>query len=358
MTDYNRLMETMKRAPRIVIALVVLSTAAGFGYERLTRDRSPDSIEVTGTVEAREADLGFQAAGRLERLNAREGDLIEVGTELAALDRSELLAERAVALARIDAAQAYLTELVRGSRAEDIARAEALLSVAEDRQEAARRDVERLRPLAQQELVSQQTFDHQETAADVAVGEADKAREELKLLRAGTRPERIAAQRAAVAEATATLARIDALLGQSTVTAPFGGVVTVRHREPGEAIQPGTPVLTLQNLSDRWVRAYVPGDEVGRLSLGQCAVITADAFAEREYAGVVSYISSVAEFTPRNVQSTKDRVRLVYEVRIRIVGDDAIDLKPGLPGDVSFETSVGQAVASAGCTAPATVAVR
>src|SRR5262249_6762446 len=158
-----------------------------------------------------------------------------------------------------------------------------------------------------------------------------RATEELKLLEAGTRPQRIAAQRAAVAQAEASLERIDAMLTQSTIRAPFTGVVTIRHREPGEAVAAGSPVLTPPNLSDRWVRVYVPGSDVGRVGFGQCASIAADGFADRRYQGTVTYISSVAEFTPRNVQSTKDRVRLVYEVRVRVNDDDRLDLKPGLP---------------------------
>ena len=104
------------------------------------------------------------------------------------------------------------------------------------------------------------------------------------------------------------------------------------------------------NRDDRWVRIYVPGDQVGRLALGQCASIQADGFADRSYTGRVRYIARVAEFTPRNVQSTKDRVRLVYEVRVRITGDDQVDLKPGLPADVTFSPATaaqcGPAIAS------------
>jgi HlyD family secretion protein len=231
-----------------------------------------------------------------------------------------------------------------------------MLKVAVDRRESARRDVERLSSLAQQSLISKQAFDHQQTEVDIADGEVARATEELKLLQSGTRPERIAAQRATLAQAVAAVERLDAALAQATVRAPFAGTVTVRHREPGEAISAGTPVLTLQNLDDRWVRVYVPGDDVGRISLGRCATIRADGFADRTYAGVTSYISSVAEFTPRNVQSTRDRVRLVYEVRVRIVGDDAIDLKPGLPGDVTFAPTGPTATAQAACVAPTTVA--
>jgi HlyD family secretion protein len=322
---------------KLVIVVLVLAASGGvITYRALARARDPNTILVSGTVEATEAELGFQVSGRIEQVRAHEGDEVKPGDELASLERSELLADRGVATAQIASAQALLSEYVAGSRQEEIARAKAALAVAEDRQKSARQDLERLRGLAQQSVISRQAFDHQQTEADVAAGEVAKATEDLSLLQAGTRTERIAGQRAALAQATATLGRIDAQLGQTVIKAPFAGTVTIRHREPGEAIAPGGAVLTLQNLENRWVRIYVPGDEVGRLALGECASIGSDGFADRRYTGKVSYISRVAEFTPRNVQSTKDRVRLVYEVRVRIVGDDAIDLKPGLPGDVSF----------------------
>lgn len=331
----------MKRGPRVfIVAGILILGGGGAGYHLLTRG-GEHPILASGTIEATEAELGFQVSGRLELVGAREGDRVETGQEIAVLDRAELLAERAVAQAQVDAARALLSELIAGSRREEIERAQAVLSVATERRDAAQRDVERLRSLAEQSLVSRQSFDHQETALSVAEGEVARATQDLKLLQAGTRPERIAGQRATLAQADASLGRIDALLSQTAVRAPFPGTVTIRHREPGEAVAPGTPVLTVRNLAERWVRVFVPGDEVGRLTLGQCASIAADAYAGRRYPGTVSYIASVAEFTPRNVQSTKDRVRLVYEVRVRIVGDAAIDLKPGLPGDVTFGAEPG-----------------
>jgi HlyD family secretion protein len=326
----------MKKPPILVLVLVLAASGGGLMYTALKGPEDKDTIFVSGTVEATEAELGFQVAGKLERVLAQEGDEVRPGAELAALEQTELEAEREVARAQIASAQALLSEYVAGSRREEIARARASLAVAEQRQKSAKQDLERLRGLAQQSVISRQAFDHQQTEADVADGEVNQATEELRLLEAGTRVERITGQRATLAQANAALGRIDAQLSQTTIKAPFSGTVTIRHREPGEAVSAGAPVLTLQNLENRWVRIYVPGDEVGRLSLGQCASIASDGFAERRYGGRVSYISRIAEFTPRNVQSTKDRVRLVYEVRVRIVGDEAIDLKPGLPGDVTF----------------------
>jgi HlyD family secretion protein len=327
----------MTRLHRIVAGAVVLSAAGVFiTYRSMSASDAADDILASGTVEARQADLGFQLAGRVEAIGAREGDRVVAGAELASLENAELEAQRAMAAAQQRAAQAQLDELLAGSRREEIARARAALDVAVERREAARRDVDRLRPLAEKELVSRQDFDHQRTALGVAEGEASKAGEDLQLLEKGPRKERIEAQRASVAQAAATVARIDATLAQSVLRAPFGGTIVVKHREAGEAIPAGAPVLTIRDLGDRWVRLYVPGDEVGRLHLGQKATVTADGWADRKYAGTISHIASVAEFTPRNVQTTKDRVKLVYEVRVRITGDSAVDLKPGIPADVRF----------------------
>jgi HlyD family secretion protein len=331
----------MHKTPRIIIGGVVLSSIGAFAIYHTTfaADRNSGSILASGTVEATQAELGFQVSGRLEQLSVREGDQVTAGGRLAKLEQSELIAEREVARAQVAAAQAGLSELLAGSRREEIAHARAVLAVATDRRDLAQRDVERLTPLAEQSLVSRLAFDQQRTQLSVSQGEVAKAKEDLQILATGPRAERIAAQRATLAQAQATVGRIDARLAQTELTAPFSGTITVRHRELGEAMSPGAPVLTIRNFDDRWVRVYIPGDEVGNLALGQSASITSDANTDKRYTGAISYIASVAEFTPRNVQSTKDRVKLVYEVRVRIAGDASVDLKPGLPADVQFQNA-------------------
>jgi HlyD family secretion protein len=338
----------MHTKPRILIGGVVLSAIGAFAIYRTTSaaDRDGAAILASGTVEATQAELGFQVSGRLEHLTVREGDQVTAGGKLANLEQSELIAQRNVARAQVAAAEAGLAELLAGSRREEIAHARAMLDVAIEKRDYAKRDVDRLAPLAEQSLVSRQAFDQQRTQLGVAQGEVAKAKEDLQILETGPRRERIAAQRAALAQATATVQRIDAMLAQTELAAPFAGTITVRHREPGEAMSPGAPVLTIRNFDDRWVRVYIPGDEVGRLTLGQPASITGDANPDKHYAGAISYIASVAEFTPRNVQSTKDRVKLVYEVRVRVSGDTTVDLKPGLPADVRFEPAEAPVVSS------------
>jgi HlyD family secretion protein len=122
-------------------------------------------------------------------------------------------------------------------------------------------------------------------------------------------------------------------------------LVTVRHREPGETVSSGVPVLTVMDPEDRWVRIYVREDRIGEVSLGQSATITSDTYPDRSYSGEVVFIASEAEFTPRNVQTTEERVKLVYAVKVRITGDPSHHLKPGIPADVVLsgtEQDVGE----------------
>ena len=118
------------------------------------------------------------------------------------------------------------------------------------------------------------------------------------------------------------------------IAAPFDGLVTVRHREPGEIVAPGTAVLTVMNSDDRWVRIYVREDRVGAVKIGMAAEVSSDTYPDKRYPGRVSFIASEAEFTPKNVQTTEERVKLVYAVKVHITEDPDFDLKPGMPADV------------------------
>jgi HlyD family secretion protein len=134
--------------------------------------------------------------------------------------------------------------------------------------------------------------------------------------------------------AQALVRQVGAQLANAVVVAPFGGIVTVRQRQPGEIVAPGAPVVTVANFDDRWVRIYIAENRLGAVSIGQVATITTDTYRDRSYPGTVSFIASEAEFTPRNVQTTEERVKLVYAVKVRITGDSTLALKPGMPADV------------------------
>jgi HlyD family secretion protein len=291
-------------------------------------------IEASGTLEATEADLGFQVPGRIDSIMVQEGDRVTAGERLAVLDLKELSARREAASAQGAAQRARLAELERGFRPEEIAQAEVALRSASFRLSDAERDRTRVRNLFEGGAVSRQALDNQESTYNVALAERDRLQEQVTLLKSGSRPEQISAQRALVAQAQAALAQTEATLTQAVVVAPFPGTVTRRQREPGEVVSAGLPVVSLANLDDRWVRIYVREDEVGRVRIGEKAEITVDAFPGKTYAGEVVFIAQEAEFTPRNVQTKEERVKLVYRVKVRVVGDSAQDLKAGIPADV------------------------
>ena len=323
---------------------VVIATAAGIAGWLALRTSGADESELaaSGTVEVVEADLGFQTAGRIESLAVREGNAVTRGSTLAQLDRSELDARRAAAEAQLAASQALLDELQTGSREEEVAQGRAAVRAASRRLNDAERDLERTGRLFEGGAVSQQDLDHQQTAFELAQAEQDQTRERLIVLETGPRRERIAAQAANVRQAEAALAQIDATLANTAIIAPFDGIVTIKHRSVGEIVPPGTPVVTVMNPDERWVRIYLRQDVVGRVALGQTVTITADAYSDRTYRGEVTHIASEAEFTPRNVQTTAERVKLVFEVRVRIIEDPTFDLKPGLAADVLLDTDAAR----------------
>ena len=320
---------------RILIPAVVLAVAAvALKLTVFRGDGTNGALTASGTVEATEAQLGFQSPGRIETIRVREGDPVKAGDTLALLERSELAARRAQAAAQLGAARALLAELEAGSRSEERIQAQQALQAATDRLNDAQRDVDRTRRLFEAGALAQEAYDKARLQLDVLGAQKSQAVQQLQLVQTGPRPERIAAQRAAVAQAEAAVAQIEATLANAVIRAPFGGVVTVRDREVGETVPAGAPVLTIMNLEDRWVRIYIPEDRVGAVRIGQDAAITADTYRSRRYGGRVSFVASQAEFTPRNVQTREERVKLVYAVKVRITADSTHDLKPGIPADV------------------------
>jgi HlyD family secretion protein len=332
-------MKLPPRPVRAVLALVLVAAIAWFGWSVFRGDGSENGVEASGTVEATEADLGFEIPGRVADVAVREGDRVRAGQRLAGIDTTELEAALRAARSQAEAARSRLDELRSGFRVEEVAQARAMLRAAKSRLANAEEDLARGRALFEGGAISRERLDQLATARDVTAAEAEAAAEQLRLLERGPRPEQVAAARATLEAAEAEAGRLEARIGFSSVLAPFDGIVTVRHREPGETVAPGAPVLTVMDPGDRWVRIYVPENRAGRLRLGGPAEIRADAYPDRTYAGEVMHIASEAEFTPRNVQTTEERVKLVYEVRVRVTGDPELELKPGLPADVTLDTA-------------------
>ncbi len=269
------------------ILIAGLAGIAGLGIVLATKflGNGDDGLSASGTIEATEAQLGFQAAGRVELIKVREGEAVKQGEVLARLDTRETEARLAQARAQVNATTLRLKE--------------------------AERDVARGRTLLAGGAIGQEPYDKTLLAFNVAQSEHAQAR--------------------------ASVQAIEAVLANMTIRASFDGVVTVRHREPGEIVPAGAPVLTVMNPNDRWVRIYIPENRIGAVHLGKKATISTDTWPDKRYAGEVTYIASQAEFTPKNVQTTEERVKLVYAVKVRISDDPKFELKSGMPADVRLE---------------------
>jgi len=323
-----------------IIAPVVLIGGAAAVWVIATGDEAEDgAIVASGTVEATEADVGFQTGGRIEEVLVVEGDRVTARQPLARLDGAELEARLAAAEAQVEVARAQLTELREGARPEEMAQARAAVTAAAQRLETARTEAGRARRLFDGGAISRQALDEANTQLAVVEAQHVQAAEQLLALERGTRTERIAAATAQLHQAEAVMEQIDAVLASAVALSPWPGIVTTRHREPGETVAPGTPVITVLNPDDRWVRVYIGEADLVRLSLGQRVAIIADGLPDMRFAGSVSHIAEQAEFTPRNVQTPEERSRLVYAVKVRVLEDAELRLKTGMPVDVRIETA-------------------
>lgn len=320
---------------KMVIALfILLLAAAGFGYRRwrFRNSDTPNLIRVSGNIEVTDAEVSFKIAGRVVQRMVDEGQSVRKGQRIAVLDSTELTQQVALQKAELNAAEADLAELLAGSRPEEIGQGRAALAVTRSEVERTGADYRRARELYQQGIVSVRDFEIRQADFDVAQAKLRDATERLTLLEKGPRQEKIAQSRARVEAARQALARNVTQLGYTDVFSPLTGVVTSKNVEPGEYVAPGTPLVTVGDLEHIWLRAYINETDLGRVKLGQPVQITTDTYPGRVYEGQVSFISPEAEFTPKNVQTDRERVKLVYRIKIDVT-NSRMELKPGMPAD-------------------------
>jgi HlyD family secretion protein len=319
----------------LVLILIVLVLSAGVAvwwfYFRQS-DYSNSRIFISGNIEATEVDLAFRIGGQIKRFPAEEGDAIKAGQVVAELDKDTLLAMKGAAEAEIRASQAVLDELEVGTRAEEIEMARAVLRSAESRLENAKAEYERYVPLFKRGAISASAFDAKETALEVARAEHNNASERLKELEVGPREEQIRAARARLERAKWELKKIELDLEHSTVQSPIQGRLLVKSNEAGEVVLPGATVATVAETREVWLKGYVGEKYLGKVKLGEKVEVTTDSYPGKIYTGRVTYISSRAEFTPKNVQTREERVKQVYRVKVTIPNPDE-ELKIGMPAE-------------------------
>ena len=319
---------------RYLVGILMIAAVAGLLYYFFTRDKVEGNafLKVSGNIEATEVNVGFKVSGRIVSLSVQEGDWVERGKVLAKLDDEDLLQRLALAQATLRSAQARLDKLLAGSRPEEIREAEAILQQAQFDLENKRTHYERMKTLFERGVVPKETLDNAETGFKVAGAALQRARENYQLVKKGPRKEDIEDGRAQVEQAKASLQLIETQLGYTTLYSPLSGVVLVKSGEVGEVVNPGTPILTLADIENVWLKAYIPEADLSRVKWGQEVSVTNDLKPQKIYKGKISFISSQAEFTPKQIQTEKERVTLVYRIKIDIPNPEK-ELKPGMPAD-------------------------
>lgn len=323
---------------KIAVIAVLAMAAAGAVFALGKRAKHTGEIRLTGTIEATTTELSFKTAGRIAARTVDEGQLVKAGQEIARLEDNEIRQELAGREADAGAAQAALQELQAGSRSEEIAQAEAAVGRFTAEAQRAADEYRRVSQLFKREVVPRRDLDQAVAVRDASAAGLREASERLRLVRAGARIEtrRQAAARLKGSEAALGLARIR--LEQSVLTSPVSGVILATHVEPGEHVAPGTPVVSVAQLDKVWLRGYVAESDLPRIRLGQKARITLDGLPGNGLEGTLSFIAQEAEFTPKNVQTEKERVKLVYRVKITLDNPQGV-LKPGMPADAVVVTS-------------------
>lgn len=273
--------------------------------------------DARGTVEVPEIDLGAMTSARVISVPVEEGATVRAGDTVAVLTQTDLSAALAAQRARVAAAEANLRDLVAGARPQEIKRAEAELSGASAELDRAAKELARMRDLAARDVVSNSALDDAISADQVARGRRDAAEEALRLLKAGSRLERVAAARSEVANARAAVAQVEARAGDLVLVAPVGGIVLSRNAEPGEALGPNVPVVTLGETGRPYVRVYLHQSRVATLQVGDSVeVVTENGTV---LSAKVMAINPKAEFTPRVALTEQERADLMFGVKVEFV---------------------------------------
>lgn len=384
-----------------IFALFLLMGAGFVFYLVRNQDTTREGdIRVSGTIELTEVDCAFKVSGMIEELKFDEGDPVKEGELIARLDDRELrdrrnkaeasfqteeskirqlliaieLQERnsqgliAQARANLAVAQARLKELLAGSRRQEIEEARAEMDRVKSELQKVTLEWERAQHLFAKQTISKREWDAAKAALEMAHAQYERAREKYELVKEGPRKETIEAARSKEAEARAAVqvaeattlkveelkqeletaqARVkvaraeldlaETLIRETRLYAPISGMVLSKNMERGEIALPGSSVLTLGDLKKVWLRAYVNETNLGRIKLGQPVEVFTDTYPGKAYQGRIGFISDKAEFTPKQIQTQEERVKLVYRIKINI-DNPLMELKSGMPADARIIT--------------------
>jgi HlyD family secretion protein len=332
----------MKRIIPVVILLIVAVTAGVYFYPRLRAKPAPaHQLTLSGNIEAHESLVGFKVQGRIVELPIEEGQQVEQGALLARLDGADLQQRVRIDQAAVGVRESNLALELAGTRHQEVRAAQQTMIDAQADLDEKKLDNERAQKLFAKDEISAQDRDLAATALKRAEAIFKAAGQRYNEAVEGSRKEDIDIARANLHEAGANLGLSRVNLSYTVLRAPSAGVVTVRQAELGEVVSPGSPVVTISDLDHIWLRAYIAETDLGRIHWGQDATVTTDTYPGKQYHGRISFISSTAEFTPKSVQTTTERVTLVYRIKIDIDNFNH-ELKPGMPADARIDLAVAK----------------
>jgi HlyD family secretion protein len=323
----------MKKAVKIlppILVLLLLAGGATWWWQQRNGAGPAHILTLYGNIEIRDAQLAFQEQERISRILVEEGDAVTQGQVVALQDSTRLKARIREAESLVAAQKQRVKRLLAGTRQQEIDRLRAEVRALERNLSFLKRTYERIRTTTRKGASTEQSLDDARARYEVEQARLAARQQALDLAVEGPRQEDIAEARERLQAAQASLDLLQIRLEDLTLKAPRQGVIQSRILEQGEMAGPSRPVLTLALTDAKWVRAYVPEPDLGKIRLGLQAEVLSDSFPEKAYQGRVGFISPVAEFTPKSVETPDLRSKLVYEVRINVQDPDD-ELRLGMP---------------------------
>ncbi len=308
----------------IVLAHLLVLAGCGNNHHAL--------IDASGTLESVDVNVGTKVPGQIVRLLVDEGTRVRAGDTLAILDKSTIQIQWEQAQAGVDLARAQYQMLLNGARSEDISSAGQSLIQMESTQKNAAEDYQRMKALLASHSVTQKQFDDAESRLAVAQAQYNTAKQGLQKVKRFARPEELAAAKARLDQAQSGADLLLKQLSDACIVAPVTGIVTHKPVETGELMSAGTTVATISRLDTLNLMIYVSDTELGKVKLGGAADVVVDTYPDSSFPAHVVYISPIAEFTPKNIQTKEDRTKLVFGVKLEVDNHAGV-LKAGMPAD-------------------------
>lgn len=333
-----RSIAVLKQVAGVLLVLLVLSGAWFLFREYYPSDEL--TIEATGTIEATTVELNAKLPGAISKVTVEAGDSVTKEQVVAELSRTDLVAQRERDALGVLKAEAQLADLTSGARSQEISEALANVDIAKANLEKSTADFARSEILFNQGAIAKDQFEKAQVALQLHESQLKAAEARLSLLQEGTRPQVISAARAEVERGKAVLKATEAMLADTKIASPLQGTVINKHYEAGEYIPAGASVATVADLDDMWIRVFIPTDDLPYIKLGQEVSFTVSGY-DQAFKGRVVEIASQGEFTPKTIQTKKERTNVVFGVKIKVDNQDGV-LKPGMPADVVMGRREGQ----------------